>query len=108
MVYELLRNCFVPDDLASGFNLFFEICAHISHGHVPPSISHLFVALQLLALEKQAKGVRPMIYWLVTRTLVIQFKNTSAKHFSLHQFKVAMPGKCKTMVHGLKLCWIYI
>jgi hypothetical protein len=29
MVYELLRNCFVPDDFASGFELFFKVCGHI-------------------------------------------------------------------------------
>jgi hypothetical protein len=44
MVYELLRDCFVLDDSASGFDFFFEICGHIVHGHVPPSISCLLVA----------------------------------------------------------------
>jgi hypothetical protein len=44
MVYELLRDCFVLDDFVSGFDLFFEICKHIAHGHVHPSISHLLVA----------------------------------------------------------------
>jgi hypothetical protein len=43
MVYELFQYCFVPNDFASGFNLFFEICGHITHGHVLPSISRLFV-----------------------------------------------------------------
>jgi hypothetical protein len=45
MVYELLQDCFVPDDSTSGFDLFFEICKHIARGHVFPSISHLLVAL---------------------------------------------------------------
>jgi hypothetical protein len=76
MVYEFLWDCFVPNDFASAFDFFFEICRHIAHGHVPPSISHLLVASQLLALEKQAKGVQPIaigevIYWLVAHTLVI-------------------------------------
>jgi hypothetical protein len=52
MVYELLRDCFVPNDFAIAFNLFFEICGHIVQGHVPPSISHLFSTSQLLMLEK--------------------------------------------------------
>jgi len=52
------------------------IHGHIVHGHVPPSISSLFVALQLMALEKQARGVKPIaigevIYRLVIRTLAI-------------------------------------
>ncbi len=52
------------------------ICGHIVHGHVPPSISSLLVALQLLVLEKQARGIkliviREAIYWLVAYTLAI-------------------------------------
>ncbi len=89
MVYELLQNCFVPNNFVSGFDIFFEICKHIIRGHFPPSVSHLFIASLPLALEKQAKGIRPIvirevIYWLVTRILAIQFKDTFAKYFSPH------------------------
>jgi hypothetical protein len=52
MVYELLRNCFVPDDFANDFDQFFEIYGHIVRGHVPPYVSHLFVASWLLTLDK--------------------------------------------------------
>ncbi len=52
IVYEILQNYFVLDNSMSDFNLFFEICGHIVQGHVPPSISHLFFASQLLTLEK--------------------------------------------------------
>jgi hypothetical protein len=76
MVYELLLDYFVLHDFASGFDFFFEIRGHIACGHVLPLISHLLVALRLLALEKQARGVQPIaigkvIYQLVTRTLAI-------------------------------------
>jgi hypothetical protein len=27
----------------NGFDLFLEVCGHIAHGHVPPSILHLIV-----------------------------------------------------------------
>jgi len=57
MVYELLQDCFVPNDSTSGFHLLFEICRHIACGHVPPSVSSLLVASQLLALEKQVGGI---------------------------------------------------
>jgi len=57
MVYELLKSRFVLDDFTSGFDIFFEICGHIVHGQVPPSISHLLIASQLLALEKQIGSV---------------------------------------------------
>ncbi len=52
-VYELLWNYFVPNDFASNFDLFLKICRHIAHGHVLPSISHMFVTSQLLVLDKQ-------------------------------------------------------
>jgi hypothetical protein len=41
MVYEFLQDCFVLNDYANGFDIFFEICGHIAHNHVPQSISHL-------------------------------------------------------------------
>ncbi len=86
MVYELLQNCFVFNDSINGFDLFFEICKHIVCGHVHPSVSRLLVAFQVLVLEKQVRGVRPIaveevIYWLITCKLVIQFKHTFAKHY---------------------------
>jgi hypothetical protein len=103
-----LWDCFAYDDFASGFDLFFEICKHITHGHVPPLVSCLLVALQLLVLEKQIRGVRPItigkvIYQLVAHTLTIRFKDTFAKHFSPHQFGVATLSMCEIVVHGLKV-----
>ncbi len=75
MAYELLQDCIVPNDYANN-PFFFEIFEHIIRGHVFPSISHLFIGLQLLALEKQDKGVQPITivevnYQLVTHTLPI-------------------------------------
>jgi hypothetical protein len=58
MIYELLWDCFVFDKFACGFDfIFFEICKYITRGDVPPLVSHLLVALRLLALEKQFGGV---------------------------------------------------
>jgi len=76
MVYELLRDCFVLDDFANGFNLFFEVCGHIVQGHIPPSISRSFSTSRLLVLEKQFKSICPiaideMTYHLVARILTI-------------------------------------
>jgi len=76
MVYELLWDCFVHDGFANGFDLSLEICEHITRGHVLPSLSHLLITLQLLTLEKQIKGIRPItigevIYRLIIRTLAI-------------------------------------
>ncbi len=52
MVYELLKDCFVLDNYGNDFDIFFEICGHIIRVNVLPLVSHLFVALQLVALEK--------------------------------------------------------
>jgi hypothetical protein len=103
MVYELLWDCFVPDDFANGFDLFFEICGHIVRGHVPPSISCLF-----FALKKQSRSIRPIVindvtYHLVVHTLVIQCKDTFLEHFNLHQFGVTTCGRCEIMVHGVRM-----
>jgi hypothetical protein len=57
LVYELLQDYFVFEDFTNDFDLIFEICEHITHGHVPPSISHLFIASQLLASKKQIEGI---------------------------------------------------
>ncbi len=89
MVYELLWDCFVLDDYASGFEFIFKVCGHIVHGHVPPSVSHLFATSQLLALQKQMDNIRPIMigkvtYWLITLTLAIQFRDTFAEHFNPH------------------------
>jgi hypothetical protein len=76
MMYELLQNCFVPNDCASGFDLFFEVFGHIVQGHVPPSVSFLFFTYQLLTLEKQSRNIYPIMindvtYCLVVHTLAI-------------------------------------
>jgi hypothetical protein len=89
MIYEFLWDCFVLDNSACGFDFFFEICEHITCGHILPLVSCLLVALRLLDLEKQVENVQPitigeLIYRLVVHTLTIQFKNTFAEHFSPH------------------------
>jgi hypothetical protein len=69
--------------------IFFNVCGHIVHGHVPPFVSHLLVTSQLLVLQKQMENIRPImigevIYWLVAFTLTIQFRDKFVKHFNHH------------------------
>jgi hypothetical protein len=76
MVYELLRDYFVPNDFTSGFDLFFEVCGHIAQGHGPPLISCFLSTSPLLALEKQSESIHPITinevtYCLVAHILVI-------------------------------------
>ncbi len=68
---------------------FFEICKHIACDRVLPLVSCMFVALQLLDLEKQIGGVSPIaigkvMYQSIAHTPIIQSKDTFAKHFSPH------------------------
>jgi len=51
---------------------FLRYAGHIVCGHVPPSVSFLLIASWLLALEKQAIGIWPIVInQLVAHTLVI-------------------------------------
>jgi hypothetical protein len=90
----------------SYFDLFFKICGHIVRGHVPSSISRLFFAYQFLTLEKQSRCIHPITigevtYHLVAQTLIIQFKDSLAKHFNLHQFSVMTYSECEAVVHNI-------
>jgi hypothetical protein len=69
--------------------IFLNICRRIVHGYVPPSISHLLATSQLLTLQKQMGDIQlimieEMIYQLVVLTFATQFRDTFAKHDSLH------------------------
>ncbi|KAL2649352.1 hypothetical protein R1flu_017480 [Riccia fluitans] len=107
MVFELLRDCFTPEDPARGFDLLFELCTHIAQGRVSPSMAYLIGASHLLALEKPSGGVRPIavgeiLYRLVASSLGFQFWEALADHFSPLQFGVATRGGCETIIHGLR------
>jgi hypothetical protein len=59
-------------------------------------------------LEKQSRGIHPIvisevIYDLVAHTLAIKFKNTFMEHFIPRQFGVTICGRCKIMVHGVRM-----
>ncbi len=53
-MYELLQDCFVPNDYANKIDIF---CEHITCDHVPPSISCLLMTSQLLTLDSQIGNV---------------------------------------------------
>ncbi len=89
MVYELLCDCFVLNNFVSGFDLFFEVCGHITQGHVPPSVLHLLFTSWFIVLEKQSKGIHlvtigDVTYRLIAHTLAIEFKVIFAEHFGPH------------------------
>jgi len=52
MIFEHLRNCFQPKDLASGFLQLFQLCFHITQGHIPPQLTCVLRAAYLLTMTK--------------------------------------------------------
>jgi hypothetical protein len=46
-------------------------------------------------------AINVMTYCLIAHTLVIQLRDTFAKHFTFHQFVVTTHGECETMVHNV-------
>ncbi|KAL2653717.1 hypothetical protein R1flu_021845 [Riccia fluitans] len=107
MVFELLRDCFIPKDSTSGFDLLFQLCTHVAQGHLSLATARLLGASRLLAIEKDSCGVRPIsvgeaLYRLVARSLSLHFRATFSDHFEPWQFGVATHGGCETIVHGLR------
>ncbi|KAL2643392.1 hypothetical protein R1flu_010979 [Riccia fluitans] len=107
MVFELLLDCFIPEDSASGFDLLFQLCTHVAQGHLSLAAARLLGASCLLAIEKDSGGVRPIaegeaLDRLVARSLSLQFRATFSDHFEPWQFGVATRGGCETIVHGLR------
>ncbi|KAL2630334.1 hypothetical protein R1flu_015020 [Riccia fluitans] len=107
MVFELLRDCFIPEDFASGFDLLFQLCTHVAQGHLSLAAARLLGPSRLLAIEKDSGGVRPIVvgealYRLVAQSLSLQFRATFFNHFEPWQFGVATGGGCETIVHGLR------
>jgi hypothetical protein len=60
IVFEHLRDCFHPEDLASGFIKLFQLCFHIAQGRIPPQIAHVFGVAHLLTMTKPLGGVCPI------------------------------------------------
>ncbi len=69
-------------------------------------IVQVLSATKLLALAKPFGGIQlivmgEVLYWLVSRTLFLQFHDTFFIHLLLHQFGVAIRGKCEVVVHNI-------
>jgi hypothetical protein len=60
MVFECLRDCFQLEDSISGFPQLFQLCFHITQGHIPPQIAHVLKATRLLTMTKPSSEVCPI------------------------------------------------
>jgi hypothetical protein len=57
MVFEHLGGCFHSEDFASGFSQFFQLCSHITQGHIPHQIAHILGTTHFLTMRKPLRGV---------------------------------------------------
>jgi hypothetical protein len=61
MVFEHLQDYFHLEDSTSGFRKLFQLCSHITHGHIPPQIARVLGTTCLLAMTKMLGGVHPIV-----------------------------------------------
>jgi hypothetical protein len=61
MVFEHLWDYFQPKDSTNGFLQLFQLCSHITQGHIPFQIPHVVGAAHLLAMTKPLGEVHPII-----------------------------------------------
>ncbi len=87
MVFEHLQNHFHLENSMNGFPQFFQLCFHITQGHIPPQIAHVLGTTHLLTMTKLSGGVHPIVmgealYRLISHNLCFQFYETFATCFS--------------------------
>jgi hypothetical protein len=61
MVFEHLWDCFHVEDSISGFPQLFQLCFHITQGHIPPQIACVIGEVHFLAMTKVSGGVCPIV-----------------------------------------------
>jgi len=107
IVLEHFRDCFLSKDSMNGFPQLFQFCFHITHGHIPPQIAHVFGVVRLLTMTKPSSGVccigvGETLCWFTSYILCLQFYKAFATHFSPHQFGVTTKGGCEVVIHGIR------
>jgi len=65
-------------------------------------VAHVFGATCFLTMSKPSNRVHPIVVGEIFYWLGLQFHDTFATHFSLHQFKVAIKAGCEMVIHGFK------
>jgi hypothetical protein len=61
MVYEHLSRCFIPKDPSTGFLKLFQAIVVVTHGDVPRSVALVLGVSRLLAMIKDAGGLRLIV-----------------------------------------------
>jgi hypothetical protein len=65
-------------------------------------IAHVFGVTCFLIMTKPSNRVHPIVVREIFYRLRLQFHDTFATHFSLHQFKIATKAGCEMVIHGFK------
>jgi hypothetical protein len=52
MIFEHFQNYFHSINLTNGFPQLFQLCFHITQGHIPPQIARVLGATRFLAMTK--------------------------------------------------------
>ncbi len=86
MVFKHLSNCFHPKDSKHGFRWLFQLCFHITQGHIPRWIAHVLGAAHLLAMTKLSSRISPivmgkMLYWFTSYISCLKFHGAFGTHF---------------------------
>jgi len=107
MVFEHLRDCFHPKNSMRISPLLFQLCFHISQGHIPPQMAHVLATTHFLTMTKPSCGVRPIVvgetlYRMTNYNLCLQFCETFATHFPPYPFRVTTKGGCDLIIHNIK------
>jgi len=61
MVFKHLQNCFHLEDSTNGFAQLFQLCSHITQGHIPHQITHILIRVHLLTMTKPSSGICPIV-----------------------------------------------
>jgi hypothetical protein len=106
IVFEHLWDYFQLEDSVGGFPQLFQLCSHITQGHIPCWITHILGVVHLLVMTKPLGGVCPIVikkalYWLIGRNLCFQFQDAFATHLSPRQFGITTKGGSETIIHGI-------
>jgi hypothetical protein len=61
MFFEHLKNYFHLEDFANEFSQLFQLCFHITQGHIPRRIAHIFEMVHILTMTKHLGGIHPIV-----------------------------------------------
>lgn len=92
MIFQHFWNIFDPNDSTSSFSQLFLVCFYVVIRHIHENITKTLGATRMLTLAKPSISiwlivVGEVFYWLMSRTLCLQFCNAFVVHLSFTNLK---------------------